>query len=115
MIAEGLLANHPSPSLNIGRLAGTITGSHSRAPLPTLPALIARAERLELLGEETDLFYPARLRDDGDLVQPASDVEAFDVVDEVIETVLQRRGWVALLDDGALQAEDRIALTVRRG
>jgi hypothetical protein len=35
-------------------------------------------------------------------------------VDEVIEVVLQRGGWVALVDPGRLDAHDRIALTVRR-
>jgi release factor family 3 len=154
---ERLLARYTPLSRATGRLAGTITGSHSRTPLPTLAALTrpvldrylrsrqdealhlleerrgagravsgmravwlaARAERPEMLAVEQGLFYPARLSGNGDLLQPASDVEhpdvIDDVVDEVIETVLQRGGWVALVDDGALEAEERIALTVRRG
>jgi hypothetical protein len=64
---------------------------------------------------------PGRWRDrvspDGDLLTPATDVDhpevIDDAVDEVIETVLHRGGWVALLDDGALAGHDRIALTTR--
>ena len=142
-------------SRNLGRLAGTVQGSHARTPLPTLARLIrpvihdylrsresealalldkrsragavatampavwlaARAERPEMLAVEEDLFYPARVSRDGDLITPADDVEHPDViddaVDEVIETVLRRGGWVALVQNGALSASDRIALTLR--
>ena len=59
----------------------------------------------------------ARVSRDGDLITPADDVEHPDViddaVDEVIETVLRRGGWVALVQNGALSASDRIALTLR--
>lgn len=79
--------------------------------------LAARSERPEMLAVEHSLFYPARLSPDGDLLTPAADVEhpevIDDAVDEVIETVLHRGGWVALLDDGALAGRDRIALTTR--
>ena len=142
-------------SRNLGRLAGTVQGSHARTPLPTLARLIrpviqdylrsrerealtllgkrsragavatgmpavwlaARAERPEMLAVEEGLFYPARVSRDGDLITPADDVEHPDViddaVDEVIETVLRRGGWVALVQNGALSASDRIALTLR--
>lgn len=142
-------------SRNLGRLAGTVQGSHARTPLPTLVRLIrpvledylrsrerealalldkrsragsvvtgmpavwlaARAERPEMLAVEEGLFYPARVSHDGDLIRPAHDLEHPDViddaVDEVIETVLRRGGWVALLQDGALSARERIALTLR--
>lgn len=77
--------------------------------------LAARAERPEMLAVEEGLFYPARVSRDGDLITPADDLEHPDViddaVDEVIETVLRRGGWVALVQDGALTAADRIALT----
>lgn len=82
--------------------------------------LAARAERPEMLAVEEGLFYPARLSGDGDYLTPAvDDVEHPDViddaVDEIIETVLQRGGWVALIEDGALpDAHERIALTLRR-
>jgi len=79
--------------------------------------LAARAERPEMLAVEHGLFYPARLSADGDLITPAADTEHPDVlddaVDEVIEAVLHRGGWVALVEDGALADRDRIALTVR--
>jgi hypothetical protein len=79
--------------------------------------LAARRERPEMLAVEDSLFYPARLTPEGDLLLPAEDVEHPDVlddaVDELIELVLDRGGWVALLPDGALQAFDGVALTLR--
>jgi hypothetical protein len=78
--------------------------------------LAARRERPEMLAVEQGLFYPARLSADGDFVEPADDVEHPDVlddaVDEVIELVLRRGGWIALTDDGALARRERIALSV---
>lgn len=80
--------------------------------------LAARADRPEMLAVEQGLFYPARISADGDFLTPADDVDhpevIDDAVDEVIETVLRRGGWVALVDDGALRHHDRIALSVRR-
>jgi hypothetical protein len=65
---------------------------------------------------EHGLFYPARLSTDGDFLEPASDVEdpevIADAVDEVLEIVL-RGGWIALVENGALASEDRIALSLR--
>ncbi len=79
--------------------------------------LAARHERVEMLAVEEGLFYPARLSGDGDLLMPADDVEhpevLEDAVDELIECVLQRGGWVALVEDGSLAAHDRVGLTVR--
>ena len=79
--------------------------------------LAARTEGPEMLAVEQGLFYPARVSDDGDLLVPAIDVEhpevIDDAVDELIELVLERGGWVALVDDGALAAHDRVALTLR--
>ena len=79
--------------------------------------LAARTERPEMLAVEQGLFFPARLSGDGDLLLPATDVEHPDViddaVDELIELVLDRGGWVALVDDGALDAHGGVALTVR--
>lgn len=154
--ASRTLARFTRISGNLGRLAGTVQGSHARTPLPTLARLIrpvlqdylrsreaealtllstrsktariaagmpavwlaARAERPEMLAVEEGLFYPARLSRDGDLITPADDLEHPDViddaVDEVIETVLRRGGWVALVHDGALSSTQRIALTLRQ-
>ena len=77
----------------------------------------ARTGEPEMLAVEQGLFYPARLSDDGDLLVPATDVEhpevIDDAVDELIELVLERRGWVALVDDGALAAHGGVVLTLR--
>ena len=79
--------------------------------------LAARAELAEMLAVEQSLFYPARLSSDGDLLTPAEDVEhpevIDDAVDELIEVVLRRGGWIAIIDDGLLTAHNRIALAVR--
>lgn len=80
--------------------------------------LAARAEQPEMLAVEQGLFYPARLSTDGDFVTPATDVDhpevIDDLVDEVIETVLRRGGWIALVEDGALQQHDGIAMSLRQ-
>lgn len=149
------LARFTGLSENLGRLAGTVQGSHARTPLATLAQLsrpvlesylrsregealdllsrrtgsapvatgmravwlAARRERPEMLAVEEGLFYPARISPDGDLLTPAEDVDHPDViddaVDEVIEAVLHRGGWVAIVSDGALASSDRIALTLR--
>ena len=79
--------------------------------------LAARTEKPEMLAVEQGLFYPARVSADGDLLVPATDVEhpevVDDAVDELIEMVLERGGWVALVDDGALAAHAGVALTLR--
>ena len=79
--------------------------------------LAARREHPEMLAVEEGLFHPARLSDDGDLLLAATDVEHPDVlddaVDELIELVLDRGGWVALVEDGALADHDGVALTLR--
>lgn len=79
--------------------------------------LTARNDGPEMLAVEQGLFYPARVCRDGDLLVPATDVEhpevIDDAVDELIELVLERGGWVALVDDGALAAHGGVALTLR--
>ncbi|GAA5034794.1 hypothetical protein GCM10023258_35960 [Terrabacter aeriphilus] len=93
------------------------TGSGAVATGMPAVWLASRAERPEMLAVEEGLFYPARLSRDGDFLTPAEDVEHPDViddaVDEVIEAVLRRGGWVALVRDGALADRDRVALTLR--
>ncbi|HYN74844.1 MAG TPA: hypothetical protein VEV13_01465 [Candidatus Limnocylindria bacterium] len=80
--------------------------------------LAAQAERPEMLAVEEGYFYPARVDGSGELLSPADDVEHPDViddaVDELIETVLRRGGWVALVEDGALVGHERVALTLRK-
>ncbi|WP_088317751.1 hypothetical protein [Kineosporia sp. R_H_3] len=93
-------------------------GAHRVAAGIASAWLAARTERPEMLAVEEGYRFPARLSVDGDLVTPAEDTEAPDViddlVDELIETVLDRGGWVALVRDGALGGHERVALTVRR-
>lgn len=80
--------------------------------------LAARSEPPEMLAVEEGYFQPARLDPTGDLITPAPDADHPDVlddaVDELIEAVLRRGGWIALVDDGALASHDRVALTLRR-
>ncbi len=80
--------------------------------------MAARWERPEMLAVEEDFFYPARLAPDGDSLIPADDVDhpdvIDDVVDELIEIVLGRGGWIALLPTGQLPEGTQLALTLRR-
>ena len=80
--------------------------------------LAARSERPEMLAVEEGYFCAARLDPGGDMVSLAADVEhpevIDDLVDELIELVIRRGGWVALVEDSALAAHDRVALTLRR-
>jgi hypothetical protein len=70
-----------------------------------------------MLAVEQGLFYPARLSTDGDRLTPADDIDhpevIDDAIDELIEIVLRRGGWIALVEDGLLSAHGRIALAVR--
>lgn len=79
----------------------------------------ARWERPEMLAVEQGYFQPARLTADGDTLVPVEEVGEVgdpgvldDAVDELIEAVLGRGGWVALLADGTLPAASRVALTL---
>ncbi len=80
--------------------------------------LAARTARPEMLAVDESLYYPARLSDDGDTLTPADDVEHPDViddaVDELIELVLVRGGWIAFTTPGALDDHHGVALTTRR-
>jgi hypothetical protein len=83
--------------------------------------LAARWERPEMLAVEQGYFQPARLTADGDTLVPVHEVGQVgdpdvldDAVDELIEAVLARGGWVALLADGTLPADMRVALTLHR-
>ncbi len=80
--------------------------------------LAARTQRPEMLAVDESLYYPARLSDDGDTLLPAPDAEHPDViddaVDELIELVLTRGGWIAFAAPGALDRHQGVALTTRR-
>ncbi len=77
----------------------------------------AHWERVEMLAVDPTYFVPARICEDPERLELAEDVEApdviDDVVDEVIELVLDRGGWVALVEPGRLPEGARIALTLR--
>ena len=79
----------------------------------------ARWERPEMLLVEQGFFYPARVGEDGEPLYPAADPHApdviDDVVDELIELVLARGGWIALLEDATLPDGTGVALTLRAG
>lgn len=70
----------------------------------------------EMLAVERRLFYPARVLGSGRHLEPATDVEdpavLDDAVDELIELVLVRGGWVAFTEDGQLSEHDGVALVV---
>ncbi|PRC53856.1 hypothetical protein C6A85_51700, partial [Mycobacterium sp. ITM-2017-0098] len=59
-----------------------------------------------------------RLDATGDILVPADDVDHPDViddaVDELIEIVLRRGGWIALVGQGELRDNTHLALTLRR-
>jgi hypothetical protein len=79
--------------------------------------LAARRERPEMLAVEPGLLLPARLSPDGDtltLVDAVGDPDVVDdIVDELIELVLARGGWVAFVEDGHLADHGGVALTLR--
>jgi Bacterial archaeo-eukaryotic release factor family 3 len=79
--------------------------------------LAARAEHPEMLAIEESLVYPARISEDGDFLSPADDTDHPDViddaVDELIELVIQRGGWVSFVADGLLDKHERVVLTLR--
>lgn len=79
--------------------------------------IAARWERPEMLAVEQGFFFPARIGDDGEPLYPADDPHEpdviDDVVDELIELVLARGGWIALLEDGTLPDGTGAALTLR--
>ena len=81
--------------------------------------LAARWERPEMLAVEQGYLQPARLSDGGNTLLPVEDIGEVgnpdvldDAVDELIELVLGRGGWVALLTDATLPAATRVVLTL---
>jgi hypothetical protein len=78
---------------------------------------LAAGGRVALLVVEEGFAYPARVDPVTNAVEPAPDVAAPDVVDdlvdETIEAVLGARGRVVLVPDGTLAGAGGIALAVR--
>lgn len=79
--------------------------------------LVARWGLPEMVAVEHDFVFPARLTDDGNGLVAADDPDGPDVVDdivdEVIEIVLLRGGWVAFVEPGQIPGQSRIALTLK--
>lgn len=77
----------------------------------------SRWRRPEMLAVEETFFYPAWVSEDGEELTPTNDPAEMgaidDVVDELIEAVLSRGGWVALVQDGAIPEPGGVALTFR--
>ncbi len=73
-------------------------------------------DRPEMLAVEEGFFYPARLDPQTEALEPAADPAEpgviDDAVDELIEQVLSRGGWVALVSDGTIPNAARVAMTV---
>ncbi|MCS7061990.1 MAG: hypothetical protein RMN25_12615 [Anaerolineae bacterium] len=77
----------------------------------------AKEGRGRLLLVEEDFHTPARVDESGMHITPVEDAGApgviDDAVDEIIETVLDKQGQVVFVDNGALEAHQRIALILR--
>lgn len=77
---------------------------------------LAHEGRGRLLLVEEDFHYPGRLDADGHLL-PTEEIHGphimDDAVDEIIETVLLKQGRIAFVENGSLQAHQRIALILR--
>lgn len=78
---------------------------------------MARQGRGRLLLVEEDYHFPGRLDESGVHLLPADDPGApgviDDAVDEIIETVLSMQGQVVFVENGQLEAHQRIALILR--
>lgn len=77
----------------------------------------ARGGYPEMLAVEEGLFYPARVLGDGHRIEPTTDIEdpevIDDAVDELIELVLSRGGWIAFAEEGLLAEHEGVALVLR--
>ena len=66
---------------------------------------------------EEDFHYPARVDETGMHLTPAEDLAAPEVLDDavdvLIETVLGKQGQVTFVENGELEAHQRIALILR--
>lgn len=78
---------------------------------------MAQEGRGRLLLVEEDFHYPAQVDESGMHLIPAEKTTAPDViddaVDEIIETVLSKQGRVLFVENGKLDAHQRIALILR--
>ncbi|MCS6806103.1 MAG: hypothetical protein RMM98_05425 [Acidobacteriota bacterium] len=78
---------------------------------------LAHEGRGQTLLVEEDFHYPARTDATGLYLIPAENVTSSDVlddaVDELVQTVLSKHGRVVFVDNGALQAHQRVALILR--
>jgi phage gp37-like protein len=79
--------------------------------------LATRTERPQMLAVEETLFYPALVSPDGATIGLSAEVDdpevIDDAVDELIEHVLIRGAWVAIVGHGALARHGGVALVLR--
>jgi len=73
--------------------------------------------RVATLLVEENYHQPARLSENGMLLDPVEDASAPDVlddaVDDLVETVLQKGGQAFFFDDGVLEIHGRVAAILR--
>lgn len=78
---------------------------------------LAYEGRGHLLLVEKDFHYPARLQEDTQILIPAEDITAPDViddaVDEIVEAVISMGGDVVFMENGQLDDHQRIAMILR--
>lgn len=78
---------------------------------------LANEGRGSLLLVEEDFQFPGRVDETGTHLMPADDPAGPDViddaVDEIVEMVLDKQGQVTFVDNGQLEAHQRIALILR--
>ena len=78
---------------------------------------LAYEGRGHLLLVEKDFHYPARLDHDSQVLIPADDVTAPDVIDdaidEIVEAVIASGGEVVFMENGQLEDHQRIAMILR--
>jgi len=78
---------------------------------------LAKEGRGSLLLVEEDFHYPVRLDEAGEPLEaadtPAEPGVMVDAVDEIIETVLSKKGQVVFVDNDRLEAHEHIALILR--
>ena len=119
-VATAYLLSRQDEALTL--LGSRISADRAAVGLPAV-WFAARHDRPEMLAVDQGLFQAARVAPDGDtleLVRDPAEVAADpdvadDLVDDLIELVLHRGGWAALVDDGRLAGNGGVALTLRRG
>lgn len=109
-----LLSREAEALATLNRALASNPGAVVTGPVRCWEAL--HGGRPTMLVVEEGFFFPVRVTANG--VHPAGPAEVtgnavdllHDVVDDLVETVIERGGWVAFTKDGALERHGRIAL-----